>query len=257
MRRHGISLISLLILCVLFFPEIPVYSLSFASEKGISVNITHILRKQIFFSFSDVKKVREPSLPVFISQIQPPQPLDRIYSLMGTFFYNEDPGKSIAVLSEINSKKVIFLKKNDIINGNRVLSIDESGVVFESVLGENFLLTQSGIKYSQTLPQRFYFNVNTKTAIDWLKLQPEFLNAIKFVPANGIGFSVQEIEPGSVFEAAGLGKDDRIIQINDIMLKTHADAISAYHEIFKTGRKVAIVKLVRNNKPVELIYILE
>lgn len=246
------------IMCLIFLSGLIFPVFLFSAEKTLSVSFAPILQKQIFFGSPQIKKPEESSvLSLFVSGIQPPKPIDRIYSLTGIFSYSDEPGKNTAVLTENSSKKIIFLKVNDIINGNRVLAINDNGIIFESALGDKFTLTQSGIKYNQALPQRFYFKVNTKNAIQWLKVKPEFLSTIKFVLVNGLGFDVQEIEPGSVFEAAGFGKNDRIIQINDTILKKPSDAIAAYNEIFKTGKKLAIVRLVRNNRPVELVYILE
>ncbi|MCM8816662.1 MAG: hypothetical protein NC913_04025 [Candidatus Omnitrophica bacterium] len=245
-------------LCVKFLFISNFSALLFSTEKTLSENLAPILQKQIFFSPLQTKKQDQSlSLPVFVSPLQTPQPIDTLYTLMGVFFYSDGQEKNTAVLLEQSSKKIIFLKINDTINGNRVLAINDNGVVFQSPLGDRFILTTSGIRYNQVLPQRFYFKINMKNAFEWLRKQPEFLFTIAFASGNGIGFSVQEIEPGSIFEVAGFMKNDRVIQINDIILKTPKDAFGAYSEILKTGKKLAIVKLVRNNRPVELVYILE
>jgi len=229
---------------------------SYPEEKKPSQNLALILQKQIFFGSTEIKNDLKKN-PDFVSQIPSPQPLDRVYSLAGTFSYLDEPEKNTAVLTEISSKKIIFLKKDDIVSGNRVLAIDEKGVLFESGFGERFLFTQSGIKYSQVSVQRSYFKINIKNAMDWLKKQPEFLGSIKFVQSDGVGFVVNELEQGSIFEKAGLNNQDRVFQINDVFLKKPQDAMSALNEIFKGGKKMAVVKLTRFNKQIELVYILE
>ncbi len=228
----------------------------FCAEKKPPENLTAILQKNVFFAPLEVKKDNQEKLSTFVSSISQP-PLDAQYQLIGTFVFFEEPSKTTAILKENSSGKILILKTGDIINGNRIVSIEETGVVFESGFGEKFLFTQSGIKTIQTQPRRFYFRVNLKGALQWLTMQPEFLYGIKIVPLDIAGFKVLDIEPGSVFELAGLASNDVITQINGIILKKPDDAMKAYDEIFKTGRKFAVVRIVRDRKPLELVYILE
>lgn len=242
----------------LIFLLIVLNTLYSAEKKPLNKEIALIKQKQIFFGQFEVKNEQsKPVLNSFVSEYNLPQPIDRLYSLLGTFSFLDEQEKNTAVFTEISSKKTVFLKKGDILNGNKIISIDERGVLFESGFGDRFLFTQSGIKYTQTLPKRFFFRVNLKTAMNWLINQPEFLYSVKIVSDNESGFKVQQIEPGSIFERAGLAMNDRILQINETLLKTPDDAFSVWKEILTTGKKLATVKLVRNNKPVELIYILE
>ncbi|MGC8804820.1 MAG: PDZ domain-containing protein, partial [Candidatus Ratteibacteria bacterium] len=196
-------------------------------------------------------------LSMFVFSISQPQPFDAQYQLIGTFVFFDEVSKTTAVLKENSSNKILFLKIGDIINGNKIVSIEETGVVFENGFNERFLLTQSGIKVMQTQPRRFYFKVNLKNALQWLTTQPEFLYGMKLVPLDTAGFKVQDIEPGSVFESAGLASNDVITHINGILLKQPEDAFKAYDEIFKTGRKFTVLKIVRDKKLVELVYVLE
>lgn len=242
----------------LIFLVIVFTSLYSTEKKPLNNKISLITQKQIFFGPNEIKNTNSKTLiGSFVSQMNLPQPVDKLYNLVGTFSFLEEQEKNTAVFIEISSKKIVFLKKGDILNGNKIISIDDRGVLFESVFGDRFLFTQSGIKYTQVLPQRLFFRVNLKTAMDWLTLQPEFIYSVKIVSNNETGFKVQQIEQGSIFETAGLALNDRILQINDILLKTPKDAFSAWQEILTTGKKLAKVKLIRNNKPVELVYILE
>ncbi|HOL36022.1 MAG TPA: hypothetical protein PKW86_09150 [bacterium] len=229
----------------------------FCADKKLPQNLTAILQRNVLFAPLEVKKDDQSKLSMFVAPISPPQRLDAQYLLIGTFVFFDEPSKTTAVLKENASGRILFLKTGDIVNGNKIVSIEETGVVFENGFNEKFILTQSGIKAIHTQPQRVYFKVNLKNAMQWLTLQPEFLYGIKLTPFDSAGFKIQDIEPGSIFESAGFTSNDVILQINDIILRSPADALKAYNEIFKTGKKYAVIRVIRDRKPVELVYFLE
>lgn len=252
--KFNLARIELVPAILLLISCFPLFS---ADIKKPSPNLTAILQKNLFFSPLETKKDTQ-QLPVFITSIKEPEPLDKTYSLSGTFVFTDEPEKNTAVLIENSSKKIIFLKNGDIINGNRVISIEDNGVLFQSGFGEKFLLTQSGIKALVPQPKRFYFRVNLKSAIQYLTMKPDVVYSIKFSHVDSpSGFKVQEIEPQSIFESAGLGLNDVITQINDKVLQSPDDAMSAYIDILKSGKKIALVKAIREKKLVELVYFLE
>ncbi|HOC02799.1 MAG TPA: hypothetical protein PKK91_04905 [bacterium] len=230
----------------------------FSAERTTSQKTSIILQKNIFFSPLE-KKQEKPGLPVFISQIPQPQSLDKTYTLIGTFIFIDEREKTTAVLKEISTNKMLFLKNGDVVAGNRIIEIKDDGVVFESAFGERFTLTQSGIKSSQPQGQSFYFRVNLKTAIETILSHPEVLSSIKItsIDKDTHGFKVEDIEPGSIFELCGLSPNDIIIQIDEILLKTPDDAIFAYKRILQTGKKFTTIKILRNKKQMNLVYILE
>ncbi|HPP66931.1 MAG TPA: hypothetical protein PKX05_03345 [bacterium] len=244
----------LLLLLVLFL--IFIFESSFAESKS-SLDYSVILQKNIFFT--PFEKKQESSIPVFITQINQPQSLDKTHSLVGTFVFLDEPEKSTVVLREFSTNKMLFLKKGDIVVGNTIILIQDDSVIFESAFGERFALTQAGIKFTHLQTPTFYFRVNLKTAFETISAYPEILSTIKFVSVgkDTAGFKIQDIEPQSIYEMAGLMVNDIIVQIDDMMLKTPDDAIDAYKNILITGRKFTTIKILRNNKSINLVYILE
>jgi len=230
----------------------------FSAEKTTSQKASIILQKNIFFSPLE-KKQEKSGLPAFITQMNQPQPLDKTYTLTGTFIFSNEPEKTTAVLKDISTNKILFLKNGDVVAGNRIIAIKDDGVVFESAFGEKFTLTQSGIKSSQPKGQSFYFRVNLKTAIETILSHPEVLSSIKIAPVNKDtpGFKIEDIEPGSIFELCGLSPNDTIIQVDETLLKKPEDAISVYKKILQTGKKFITIKILRNKKQLNLVYILE
>ncbi len=241
---------------IFFFLSFIFNLLLFSADKNASPNIAAILQKNVFFS--PLEKQEKPGPPVFVTQINQPQSLDKVYVLIGTFVFHNEPEKTTAVLKEIRTNKMLFLKKGDVVSGNRIISIQDNGVIFESGFGERFTLSQSGIKFNQMQVQSFYFRVNLNNVFESISMDPKILSTINISSADGAGgFRVKDIEPGSVFESCGLAVNDVIYQIDDTILKTPDDAISAYKKTLMTGKKFVIIKILRNKKPINLVYICE
>jgi general secretion pathway protein C len=69
------------------------------------------------------------------------------------------------------------------------------------------------------------------------------------------GFKIYNIRRGSDFEKLGLQKNDIIKSVNNVELKSYNDAFKLYNRFGKT--KQLNIKLLRNNKEVEINYEIE
>jgi general secretion pathway protein C len=69
------------------------------------------------------------------------------------------------------------------------------------------------------------------------------------------GFKINNIRKGSDFEKLGLRRNDIIKSVNNIELKSYNDAFKLYNKFSKT--KMLNIKILRNNKEVEINYEIE
>ncbi len=81
---------------------------------------------------------------------------------------------------------------------------------------------------------------------------PDFLREASVVPANGGGFQVRQIQPGSLYEKLGLRSGDIIKSVNGQPVVTADDAIRLYQQL--PSLSAVQMEVVRNGAPQFLYY---
>lgn len=182
--------------------------------------------------------------------------------------YQEEQNNGWIVISENSSKKSIILGVGESFKNFVLKNIFEKYVIF-SKQGKEYKLnlskedTQSLYKENkentadttiQKVDNQYYLSrglLNSYTK-DSNKIWKEI--AIREVKKDGKidGFKILGLKRKSVFEKLGLKKNDIIKSVNNIPLKSYADAFSIYKKMNKVQNMKFV--LLRDNKEVELEY---
>jgi len=149
-------------------------------------------------------------------------------------------------LKEIYSQYVVFTRNNKSYKLELKKVKSEISYVNEAVNNETSQITKVDDQYQL---KRDLINTYTKNNS---KIWKEI--SIQEIKKDGKidGFEVKKLANKTVFKELGLQKGDVIKSVNNIKLKSYADAFAIYKKIDKTENLSIII--VRDNKEVELEY---
>ncbi len=219
------------------------------------VDYTVIIDRNIFSPKYPEKK-ENVKYPEIVKIFQSPQ-LDKIFNLVGTAIFEEDPDKNIVILENLKTKKMNFYKVGDVVDGFRIIEIDEKEVIFEYE-GEHYSLSRAGSE-CLTIPENaIVFEVKMRPLFNIMENQSDVVENIEVEKVKEddklTGFKINGIREGSFLEEFGLQNGDIIIEINGNLPENADFYIDFYEGILKGKIKRVEVKFLRNNKIQTYIY---
>ncbi len=141
--------------------------------------------------------------------------------------YND--GKKAFVIVEKNNK-TYFVNLGEKFNGYKLVKVLNNSAVFEKN-GKFYKINFEKIKtYAQTTPDNSPVIIKRDVFEYYKKNLAKIWQNIGIIKTPE-GYKITYIKPGSVFQKLGLKKGDIILEVNDIKLKTDADAWKAYNSI--------------------------
>ncbi len=173
-----------------------------------------------------------------------------------------DKNSSFALLAlKKKAKDIKIVTVNDIFNGYKIIKIDpkkvflqKSGKIyslyFKNEKSKDLIKTES--RYNEPIILRskdVYAYVNNFDKI-WKEIK------IDDIRKNGKlkGFVVLWIKSNSIFSKIGLKKGDKIIKVDDKLLKSYGDAFAYYEKIKKKEINILRLTVLRDNKEKEIEY---
>ena len=236
---------------LVFLPKTPVECVFFEKPLNFySIDLTNL-----FFNQKLIKKRVSKPKPAIVANIKD----FRLKALYGAgnsgFIIIEDRGKTVFIdinqvykgfkLVKINMDSAVFVK-----NGKKYIisfkneKIKGKSSENKSVNNRNFISQRDYVKHPVKKLQRKLINYFAKK-YDYIWQNIGIVKTEK-------GYKITFIKPGSIFYKMGLRKNDIILFINNIPLKSDADAWNIYKNRNKFD--VFVVKILRNNKEKVLRY---
>jgi len=219
------------------------------------IDYTIIIDRNIFSPKYPEKKENVKYTEI-VKIFQSPQ-LDKIFNIAGTVIFEENTSKNIVILEDLKTKKMSFYKVGDVVDGFKIIEIDEKEVIFEYE-GEEYSLSEAGSE-CLTIPENaIVFEVKMRPLIEIMENQSDVIEKFevkKVKEKNKLtGFKINGIENGSFIEEFGLQNGDIITEINGQLPENSDFYIDFYEEILKGEIKRVEVKFLRDNKTQTYIY---
>ena len=188
-----------------------------------------------------------------------------ISNILLNMIYQEENQNGWIIIAEKSSRKTTILGINELYKNYKLLKIFENHVIFEKNNREyKLLLNTENQKTSYAIEER---TPSIEKIDDQYQLKRDLINeytqnsskiwqeiSIKETVTNGSinGFKITRIPQKSVFKKLGLKQGDIIKSVNNVQLKSYADAFNIYKKISKVKNMKFVV--LRGNKEVELEY---
>ena len=230
---------------------------SFGSTQSSAKSYNTVLKKNVFTNTIEVKKPVVALNPV--SSLPEPELPDKTFNLLGTVVDSGTPGHSLAVVVNIRTKEDLFLSPGAELGNTKIVHIEKEGVVLENGFGDRFFLTCSGLRPLGLFPRTFFYRVNLGQLLQKLQQETELLSSLKLTPAEtkGSGLKLTGVIAESVMEKLGLANDDIIQSLNGASLTSNEDLLLAYQKLLSEGQKQVVVRVIREKRPIRLVYQLE
>ncbi|WP_457562541.1 PDZ domain-containing protein [Caminibacter pacificus] len=179
------------------------------------------IKKEFLYFDIDLRRIFSKTKPQIVTNRY-----DTLQNFTLKAVYQND-GRGFVVLEK--NKKTYFVDLNKSINGYKLVKINQNSAVFEKN-SKKYILTFKKIKTPKI------YNVPDVKTIKKETLENYKRNLAKVWKEIGIiktknGYLVTYVKPKSIFDKLGLKKGDYILEINDIPLKSDADAWRAYNSI--------------------------
>jgi general secretion pathway protein C len=214
----------------LFLPKTP--PLVFIDNSKLhSVNINLI---PVFFNTSNTKKPENPK---------------NIQSLKGVTLKAIYNSKKNAFIIVEKNKKTYFINLNDKFLGYKLIRINPNSAIFEKNSKQyklEFQKTKS-INYTPIKNTQEIKPISRNTLNTYKNNFSKIWKEIGIVKTNE-GYKITYIKPNSIFQKIGLKKGDIILEVNNIPLKTDADAWKAYNLVENANEVELLIKRNYNIK---------
>ncbi|HOV22451.1 MAG TPA: hypothetical protein PLW95_07260 [bacterium] len=219
------------------------------------VNYRIIIDRNIF-SPKSIEAEKKVEYPEVVRKFTPPE-IDKIFKVAGTIIFEEDRGKNIVILEDTKTKSMSFRKIGDIINGFKILEIDENEVIFESD-GEKYLLNEIGCECLTIPKEAIVFEVKMGALLEVIEKQSNLIEKIEVKKikkdGNFIGFEIGGIEKDSFLEEFGIQNKDIITGINGHLFENEDFYFDFYEAILRQEIKRVEIKFLRDGKHHIYIY---
>lgn len=252
----GIVLFSMLLNTILFFFLPKSYF-----SKTMSENRTIDYKKYKIREGFEEKKIVKKKLKKHIVKKE----YALISNILLNMIYQEENQNGWIVIAEKSSRKTTILGINELYKNYKLLKIFENHVIFEKNNREYKLLLNSEKQKTPYIIEKT--GVSIEKIDDQYQLKRDLINeytqnsskiwkeiSIKETVTNGSinGFKITRIPQKSVFKKLGLRQGDIIKSVNNVKLKSYADAFNIYKKISKVKNMKFVV--LRGNQEVELEY---
>ncbi len=165
----------------------------------------------------------------FVSSQNAPTSIKTSLTLKGVKLkavYKSDK-KAFVILDKNN--KTYFVNLGENFQGYKLIKILPNEAIFEKN-GKNYKISFEKIKSFKQTPNSGPVIIKRKTFKYYKTHLSEIWKNIGIIKTNE-GYKITYIRPGSIFQKIGLKKGDVILEVNNIPLKTDADAWRAYNSI--------------------------
>lgn len=220
------------------------------------VDYTIIIDRNIF-SPKYLEKKEVVKLPEVVKKLSLPEP-DKIFNLVGTATFEEDPTKNVVILENLKTRKMNFYKVGDVVDGFKIIEIAEKEVILEYE-EEQYSLSEAG-SVCLTIPENaIVFEIKMRPLFNIMESQSDLVENIEVKKIKDgdnklTGFKINGIEEGSFLEEFGLQNGDVITEINGNLPENADFYIDFYEGILKGEIKRVEVKFLRDNKEQTYIY---
>jgi len=235
---------------------IGVITSSGASQSSVKSYNT-ILKKNVFTNLVETAKPVVVLNPV--SSLPEPELPDKTFNLLGTVVDTRTAANSLAVFVNVRTKQDFFLSPGAALGNTKIVHIEKEGVVLENSFGDRFFFTCFGLRPLGLFPKTFFYRVNLGQLLQKLQQETDLLSSLKLTPAEikGTGVKLTGIVAETVMEKLGLANDDIIHSLNGVTLTSTVDLLQAYQKLLSEGQKQVVVRVMREKRPLRLVYQLE
>ena len=216
----------------------------------------NILKRNIFAPLPEKDKLNQPLKKPAIKVTKPPS-LDKILELCGTVAFPDDTDKSIAILQDLQKRKLDFYHIADSIQNAKILQISQDCVIFDYA-GQEIHLSNKGaypVRFPEDVPR---YTIDMQDFLKQINKNQSFIKSLSTNPFSDkskvIGYQIKGIPEGSILQKSGILDGDIITQINSTTLNKPLDALTAYENILKFGIDRAVIKLIRKGQKKTIVY---
>lgn len=181
--------------------------------------------------------------------------------LKGIYLDKDSAYAIIALKRKKNDVKIV--SKGENFNGYKILKIYPKKVFLQKN-GKIYMLYLEKVDKNSSIANQNIVQDNAPVVLrssDVYKYVNHFDQIWKEIRIDDIrkngklkGFIVRWIKPGSIFTKIGLKKGDKIIKVNDRLLKSYKDAFDYYEKLKKKEINMLRLTVIRNNKEREIEY---
>jgi len=236
------------------FKNLLILIISFLSAFFIWSIIEMFLPKKpplVFINDSKLPAININLIPIFFntSTTKTPTTPKNIQSLKGVTLKAIYNSKNNAFIIVEKNKKTYFINLNDKFLGYKLIKINPESAIFEKNSKQYKLEFQKpkSINYTSSKDTKEIKTISRNTFNEYKNNFSKIWKEIGIIKTND-GYKITYIKPNSIFQKIGLKKGDIILEVNNIPLKTDADAWRAYNSVEKANEVELLIKRNYNIK---------